>query len=349
MGDPTIARVSAEAWYGILLIAILINTLLYGIITQQFAAYWDSSTYLWPMVSSSVVLISLEGVVNLVNTQFVGFAVPPWPLLFAPIGNGAIVYLANVFLCFRIYHLTRSKLQSGAALFVSTSAFILAIVNFVIIWKVKPNTIVGHSGIRMRTIVWHVLQIIADILIMILLTRALLKSRSGMRKSDSLVYHFIRSAVQTGCLATVWTLAETVAWTAYLDTAVYSLFEFTMGTMYTYGIFDTLLSRVRLRERLDEPSALEMDLRGQAPRAVEPVERMATGTISTFRIDAVTAVSFVSGSNTEVVANSLSERSKLDPSVTIGDDGASADALACVPIADAVTVANFEPSRHSVA
>ncbi|KAI0258098.1 hypothetical protein BC834DRAFT_913529 [Gloeopeniophorella convolvens] len=319
MADAIIARLSAEAWYGILLIAILINTLLYGIITQQFAAYWDS------------ILISLEGVDNLVDPRFVGFTAVPWPLLFAPMGNGAVVYLANIFLCFRIYHLTRSKLQSRAALFLSTSAFMLAIVNFVMLLKAKPATISSHPGIRTRSIVWHILQIVVDILITILLTRALLKSRSGMRKSDSLVYYFVRCAVQIGCLATAWTVAETVAWTAFLDTAAYSLFEFTMGTIYTYGIFDTLLSRARLRERLDEPSALEMDLRGQAPRAVEPVERMATGTISTFRIDAVTAVSFVSGSNTEVVANSLSERSKLDPSVTIGDDGASADALACMP------------------
>ncbi|KAI0258095.1 hypothetical protein BC834DRAFT_1036538 [Gloeopeniophorella convolvens] len=335
--------VSPEGWFGILLIAILVNTFAYGIVTQQFAAYWDSNfkdsrplkvfvllLYFCNSVQNAVLwyLAWIVFVVSLVNPQFVGFAAPPWPLYFAPIVNAAVVYLANIFLCLRIYHLTQSKFQSGAALSLSTSAFILAIVNFAIIWKISPFTLTGHRGIIVKTYAWHILQITTDILIMILLTRALLKSRSGMRKSDSLVYHFIRCAVQTGCLATVWTIAETVAWAAFLDTAVYSLFEFTMGTMYTYGIFDTLLSRARLRERLDEPSALEMevDFRSQAPRAVEAVGRVAAGALSALRIDVVSTGSFVSGSNTEGVANSLSERSKLDPSVTTGDDAEAAPA-----------------------
>ncbi|KAI0258728.1 hypothetical protein BC834DRAFT_798377, partial [Gloeopeniophorella convolvens] len=78
----------------------------------------------------------------------------------------------------------------------------------------------------------------------------LLKSRSGIRKTDSVVNYFIRCAIQTGSLATIWAAAELITWFKFRNTAIYSIFQTTVGLIYTHALYQTLLSRARLREQL---------------------------------------------------------------------------------------------------
>jgi hypothetical protein len=101
----------------------------------------------------------------------------------------------------------------------------------------------------------------------VFLTRVLLKSRSGVHKSDRVVSYLVRTTIQTGGLATAWAVAGLGTWFLLPGVSVYRLIDLTSGSVYTHvgrpssvsllhlkevlqAIFETLLSRVKLREQM---------------------------------------------------------------------------------------------------
>ena len=95
----------------------------------------------------------------------------------------------------------------------------------------------------------------------------LLKSRSGIRESDRVISYLVRTTIQTGGLATAWAIAGLGTWFLLPGISVYRLLDLTSGTVYTHvgrsssvsllhlkevfqAMFETLLSRVKLREQM---------------------------------------------------------------------------------------------------
>ena len=69
----------------------------------------------------------------------------------------------------------------------------------------------------------------------VLLSRVLLKARSGMRQSDLTINYIVRNIIQTGCLATAWALAALATWFLLSNNiSVYRIFDMTSGTVYTH-------------------------------------------------------------------------------------------------------------------
>ncbi|KAI0258097.1 hypothetical protein BC834DRAFT_136615 [Gloeopeniophorella convolvens] len=250
------------------LLAILINTYVYGTVTQQFISYWGHG------YKDSRLLKLFVGLVFLINSAQNSTVHAPsrsryklssWPLYFASVADSLVVFLANIFLCARIYRLTQSKIRLWIGAVFSVASLMAGVASALAGWIVQPTSNRHNGGIDIGVFIWHGLQILTDSGIMLMLTRALLKSRSGISKSDSLVYHYIRCVVQTGCIATIWSIAETTTWWTLSDTTTYTIFNFSAGTIYTYAIYDTLLSRTRLRERLNEPTNFEVAMEIKAP------------------------------------------------------------------------------------
>ena len=68
----------------------------------------------------------------------------------------------------------------------------------------------------------------------VLLARALLKSRSGFRNSDTVVNYLIRNVIQIGFFAMLWAIGELVTWFFLPKSAIYTVFYTTTGSMYTH-------------------------------------------------------------------------------------------------------------------
>jgi len=64
------------------------------------------------------------------------------------------------------------------------------------------------------------------------LSRVFLKSRSGVHRLDSILTYLIRTAIQTGILATAWAIAALVAFFFLPKITVYRIFDMTSGTVY---------------------------------------------------------------------------------------------------------------------
>ena len=109
----------------------------------------------------------------------------------------------------------------------------------------------------------------------VFLARALLSSRCGLQRSDSVVNHLVRNVIQVGLFAMVWAFAELGTYFLLPERDVYTVFDMTSGLIYTHVsdcfvqarcriftqkgvqmIYDGLLSRPRLRTRLAQRSQL---------------------------------------------------------------------------------------------
>jgi hypothetical protein len=71
-------------------------------------------------------------------------------------------------------------------------------------------------------------------LCIVFLARILLKSRSGIRRSDRVIGYLIRTSIQTGVLATAWAIAGLATWFLLSrQISAYRLVDLTSGTVYT--------------------------------------------------------------------------------------------------------------------
>ena len=68
----------------------------------------------------------------------------------------------------------------------------------------------------------------------VFLARALLKSRSGLEKCDSVVNYLIRQVIQIGFLASLWVIAGLATWFLMPRCMAFVLFDATVGPMYTH-------------------------------------------------------------------------------------------------------------------
>ena len=89
----------------------------------------------------------------------------------------------------------------------------------------------------------------------VFLVRTLRGSRSGIRKSDTVVNLIVRSAIQTGCFATIWAIADLVTWFFLPRVMAFRLFDLTSGSIYTHvsdysSVQMTYLKEAYLRQSL---------------------------------------------------------------------------------------------------
>ncbi|KAH9972309.1 hypothetical protein BGW80DRAFT_1315427 [Lactifluus volemus] len=259
---------------GPILLAALLNAYFFGVVSQQFYIYWTSdfndSKRVKSFVIAQFVIVILESItlwVIIWDIFIANYGLPSAPQAcawgtFVQSGcQSALLLSANMFLAIRIHSLTKSRLQVGLVITFSTSSFIAGIANIVTTWDAALASSFDATSSLSPTaaftaIARHVLQVITECLITTFLARALLKSRSGIQKSDSVVNYLIRRVIQIGFLATLWTIAGLVTWFLLPKTSVYTLFAATVGPMYTQVIYDTLLSRVQLRNRMAETSSI---------------------------------------------------------------------------------------------
>jgi len=246
--------------HAILLSATLLDMSLFGIVAQQYYSYWTGGfkdrTYLKFFVHMQFALVALQSILmwHLVFKIFVDFNGMPPPNAASSLWSGPvnslcqlfIIIFANIFLVTRIYGLTNSLVQTLTPMFFSIIAFSFGIVTVAATAWTKHS----HSYRYATSVVWYISQTAAECLISFFLVRALLKARSGIQRTDSMVKYLVRNAVQIAALATIWALVSLVSWFWLKSVLVYRVFDITSGSVYTHAIFDTLISRTQLRDRM---------------------------------------------------------------------------------------------------
>jgi len=96
-------------------------------------------------------------------------------------------------------------------------------------------------------ICWLGFSTAADLSITAVLSIVLSRSRTGFRRTDTIVNRLIRGAIQTGLFASMFALADLFSFVLHRDTLLYAMFAYPIGRIYSNTLLDTLNSRVQLK------------------------------------------------------------------------------------------------------
>ncbi|KAH8079816.1 hypothetical protein BXZ70DRAFT_960640 [Cristinia sonorae] len=250
-----------EKTIGTLLVGIVFNTFLYGLVMFQFASYYRTKfndplpiklmvlfLFVIDNVHSIAVIYMLWEycVTNFDNPDILNYAL--WPYTFTPIATALAAFATQIFLGYRVFRLTHSSVLYGFILVLAVPSCALGIACGIKAWMIK--VLIKLVVLGPLVTAWLAMQVGIDMFITITLSLVLWRSRTGFRKTDSVLHRLIRGAIQTGLFAGIFSLGDLATFLKYPDTNLYGMFAIPIGRIYTNTLLDTLLTRDELRERL---------------------------------------------------------------------------------------------------
>jgi len=180
-----------------------------------------------------------------------------------------LVLSANIFLADQIHTLTRCRLKSAFIIALSIASFAFGMGT---IWLILFGHLSPSGGLtRAQTVLsafWHGLQVIVECFI----SYSLIRGHLNARKSGCAMSYLYRRLVQLGIFAMIWAILGLMAF-AFMP-KVCSLFDMTVGSLYTHVVFDTL--RHRLSENSTESNQFDMALTAQVSARADSLTKCAT-------------------------------------------------------------------------
>ncbi|KAI6127149.1 hypothetical protein F5141DRAFT_375719 [Pisolithus sp. B1] len=246
---------------GTLIIGIFFNTYLYGLVTYQFSAYcsrgFDDPLHIKAMVWSLFTLDTFHSgaaiymawsytVTNYDNPA--ALAVAEWPYTFTPIGTAAAALVTQLFLGYRIWRLSGSNFLYAVVVALAIPSFALGMACGIKAWMIQVLSKLPQ--LNNLVIAWLAFQVTIDVFITVTLTIIFLRSKTGYHKTDTVLNRLIRGAIQTGLFAVIFSLGDLVSFLALPTTNLYGMFAIPIGRIYTNTLFDTLLTRDKLKSQM---------------------------------------------------------------------------------------------------
>ena len=80
---------------------------------------------------------------------------------------------------------------------------------------------------------WLSLQVVADTFITSAMVIVFARSRTGSRKTDTIVNRLIRGAIQTGLFAGIFSMGDLIMFVVFPNTNLCGMFAIPLGRIYT--------------------------------------------------------------------------------------------------------------------
>ncbi|KAF9454164.1 hypothetical protein P691DRAFT_770871 [Macrolepiota fuliginosa MF-IS2] len=253
---------------GALLLGLFLNTYLYGFVTYQFLVYkntkFNDPIWIKIIVAALFVTDTLHSAVAMYagwqmcvtnynhpeSLLFVGWTIP-----FTAVATAVAAALTQFFLGHRVLLLTKSKIICGTIGILSALGFVFGV--YAGVRSGIINDVRLFKPLEPFVICWLGFQTSADLLITGVLTYILSRSRTGFRKTDTIINRLIRGAIQTGLFASIFALADLFSFLLHRDTNLYAMFAYPIGRIYTNTLLDTLNARVDLKQ--DAAGTIDVD------------------------------------------------------------------------------------------
>ncbi|KIL00285.1 hypothetical protein PAXRUDRAFT_8311 [Paxillus rubicundulus Ve08.2h10] len=169
-----------------------------------------------------------------------------WSLVVEVLFNGFTALMVQSFLAMRVYRLSnKSLLATGSVMILVIGNFVLVVVY--VARALRFQTFVQLTSLETLSKSVNAVTVASDVLIAALLCLMLQKSRTGFRRSDTMINKLILFSVNTGLLTSVCAVASLVSISLWPDTFIYIGFYFCLGRLYCNSLLATLNARKGLR------------------------------------------------------------------------------------------------------
>ncbi|CAA7261439.1 unnamed protein product [Cyclocybe aegerita] len=252
-----------EVTLGPMALGIFLNTYLYGIVTYQYSAYFNTKFKdpLWIKLtvlalfsldtfhSASLIYMAWYYLVKSFG-NFLALMDPVWPYPSTIFITVATALLTHVFLIYRTVRLTNR--------FVYIPLLLLSFGSFgtgmgcgvrAYLWVKREADMVMINSLMIS---WLSLELAVDVLISGTLIWALARSRTGFQRSDTVINRLMRTSVQTGLFSGIFSMLALTFFLARPETQFFALFGLPIARLYTNTLMDTLLCREGLRGILNQ-------------------------------------------------------------------------------------------------
>lgn len=250
---------TADNTFGAFLIGVVVSAALYGVTCLQtwyyFSRYFSDPWYTKLLVGAVFVsdtthqALITHTVYTYLVTDF-GNASDleklVWSLSVEVLFNGFTGFMVQSFLAKRVYHLSNKNMIITA----SVMSLVIAEFVIVIIYVAKAvglTTFAQVPQIRSLSMSINAIAAAGDILIAVLLCTLLQRSRTGFRRSDTMIKKLMLFTINTGLLTSVCAMMSFISIAVWPDTYIYIAFYFCVGRLYCNSLLATLNARKGVR------------------------------------------------------------------------------------------------------
>ncbi|KAF7368627.1 hypothetical protein MVEN_00186700 [Mycena venus] len=243
---------------GVYLLGIIFNTFLYGLVLAQFVTYFktkfEDPLWIRTVVWSLFFIDTIHSVVEIYAAwqmcvenygNLASFGSVSWTIPFTAVATSVAAIITQLFLAYRIFLLTRSKVLLGTICVSSTLGLVFGLIAGVASGVIQE--IAKFGRLVPFVVLWLTFQSLSDFIISASLIAVLARSRTGLRSTDAIINRLIQGAIETGTLASVFALADLFSFVFFRNTNLYAMFTFPIGRIYTNTLLHTLNARAELR------------------------------------------------------------------------------------------------------
>ncbi|THH18031.1 hypothetical protein EW146_g2894 [Bondarzewia mesenterica] len=156
--------------------------------------------------------------------------------------NGLIAFLVQSFLTYRIYHLSRKNVYlTGFVIVLIAAQFSVTLVYFG--KSIRMETYVQLATLKGLSMAVNATTAASDVVIALSLVSMLHFSRTGFKRSDSIINKLILYTVNTGLLTSIDAVCSLATIAALPNTFIYICFFFALGRLYANSLLATLNAR----------------------------------------------------------------------------------------------------------
>jgi hypothetical protein len=272
-GMIPLGHIAIDNTFGACLIGTICSAVLYGVTCVQTWFYytrygndplWIKSLVLvcWICDTLHLICISHSVYYYLVSQYNVPLALfdMVWSILVEIFFNAIIGLLVQGFLTMRVWRLSGGNIPVTLVI----SAFVLAEFITTIIFAIKSlqmKTFIELLALKNLSMSTNVIAATSAVLIAGVLCYLLQNSRTGFKKSDSMITKLIVFSMNTGVLTSICALGSMISVIVWGHALIYAAFYFCMGRLYCNSLLATLNARRSIRG-IEEENESSYSLRG---------------------------------------------------------------------------------------
>ncbi|KAG5723755.1 hypothetical protein E4T56_gene2209 [Termitomyces sp. T112] len=183
-----------------------------------------------------------------------------WSILLEVLFNGFICLLVQGFLTLRVWRLSNHNVP----LLLVIMSLVLSEFGCSFVFTIKAlklKTWVQLEQLKGLSMVVNILAALGDGLIAGTLCYFLQRSRTGFKKSDTMISKLILFTVSTGVLTSICAIASLISILVWPSTLIYAAFYFCLGRLYSNSVLATLNARQSIRELGEDNDELSFSFR----------------------------------------------------------------------------------------